>query len=174
MIKTEGDPSRLANTIRKELLRLDGRVRIYDVDTLPHQVERSLWQVRWEASLLGAFGLLALLLAAVGLYGVIAYAVSRRTQEIGIRIALGAQRRDVLRLILASGLALTYSGVGLGVGASLAVTRLLRSFLYGLSPTDSVTFAASALLWTAVALLASYIPARRATKVDPIVALRYE
>ncbi len=174
VIKTEGDPSRLASTIRKELLRLDRRARIYDVDTLPHQVERSLWQVRWEATLLGAFGLLALLLAAVGLYGVIAYAMSRRTHEIGIRIALGAQQSDVLRLILTNGLALTFAGVGLGVAVSVIVTRLLHSFLYGLSPTDSVTFAASALLWTAVALVACYIPARRATKVDPMVALRHE
>jgi ABC-type antimicrobial peptide transport system permease subunit len=137
-------------------------------------MDKSLWQTRWEASLLGAFGMLALLIASVGLYGVIAFGARQRTREFGIRMALGAQRRDVLRLVTGDSLTIALVGIALGVMVSLASTNLLRGFLYGLSPTDTVTFAGAALLWTAVSLIASAVPAYRATKVDPLTALRYE
>jgi ABC-type antimicrobial peptide transport system permease subunit len=134
----------------------------------------SLSRSRFTMLVLGVFAALALVLASVGIYGVIAYSVTQRTQEFGIRIALGASRRDVLRLVLSQGTRLTLLGIGLGIVAALVVTRLMATLLYGISATDPVTFTAVALLLALVALAACYIPARRATRVDPIVALRYE
>jgi len=124
--------------------------------------------------LLASLAALALLLAAVGIYGVLAYAVRQRTHELGLRMALGAQARDVLTLILAQGLKLTLIGIGLGLMAALALTRWMESLLFDARPTDVLTFAVIALLLTAVALLACWIPARRATKVDPLIAIKYE
>ncbi|MEJ7617876.1 MAG: FtsX-like permease family protein [Pyrinomonadaceae bacterium] len=129
---------------------------------------------RMGALLLGAFGLLALLLAAIGLYGVMSFSVARRTREIGIRMALGARGADVLRLVLRESMTLVALGIALGLLASLAATRLLASFLYGVSTTDPATFGGIAAILAAVALAASLIPARRASRVDPLVALRYE
>jgi putative ABC transport system permease protein len=137
-------------------------------------MDRALWQTRWEVSLLGAFGTIALLIASVGLYGVIAFVVNRRTREFGIRLALGAHRRDVVRLVTGDALTLTLVGIGLGLLLSLASTNLLRGFLYGSSPADPTTYAGVALLWIAVSLIASGVPAYRATTVDPAVALREE
>jgi putative ABC transport system permease protein len=130
--------------------------------------------MRLASTLVAAFGLVALLLASIGLYGVMAWVVSRRTHEIGIRMALGAQVGDVLKLILRQGMLLTAIGVVIGLGLAFASTRLMESQLYGVSATDPLTFTGIALLLIIVAFLACYIPARRATKVDPLVALRYE
>ncbi len=174
IMRTEYNPAGLGSVLRKELRGVDGRLRIYEIDALRDEMDKSLWQARWEASLLGAFGILALLIASVGLYGVIAYAAKRRTREFGVRMALGAQRRDVLQLVTGDALTITLAGVGAGLLLSLALTHLLRGFLYGLSPTDGATYAAAALLWTAVSVAASCAPAYRATRVDPSIALREE
>jgi putative ABC transport system permease protein len=134
----------------------------------------SLGRRRFNMVLLAAFAALALVLASIGIYGVLSYSVSRRVHEIGIRMALGAGRREVLHLVVGEGMAASLIGVAAGVAAALALTRLMSHMLYGVRPTDLLTFLACAILLGAVALLASYIPARRATKVDPMVALRYE
>jgi len=160
--------------VRGEVNRLDRDLPLLNVMPMTEAVGFSLIPLRLAASVVGTLGTFGLLLAAIGIFGVVNYSVTNRTREIGIRMALGAQRADVLRLIVRQGMTLALVGVGLGLVIAFALSRLLVSLLYGISATDLVTFAGIALLLTAVAFLASYIPARRATKVDPMIALRYE
>jgi predicted permease len=174
VVRTAGQPNAVLVDVRREVQRLDPNLPVQVLRTLPEHVSEALWPARLGAGLLAMFGLLALTLAAVGLSGLIAYLVSQRTREIGIRLALGAQAGDVLKLVIWQGLKLTLSGVVIGLLGAFALTRLMENLLYGLSTTDPLTFLAITSLLFAVALLACYIPARRATKVDPLVALRYE
>jgi predicted permease len=173
-VRSAGDPKALTAAVRREVQMLDANLPAYNVRTLEDQRAGSLYVARFAATLSGFFGGLALLLAAVGIYGVMAYAVSRRTREIGIRMALGADRLDVLRLVLGEGLLLIGVGLIIGIGATLAVTRLMAGLLYGVSATDPITLVAIPIILAGVALGACFVPARRATKVDPMVALRYE
>ncbi|HEX8072781.1 MAG TPA: ABC transporter permease [Pyrinomonadaceae bacterium] len=174
VVRAQGDPAALAAAARNEVRAFDKTFPVYNVKTMAEVAAASAAQRRASMLLLSAFAGVALLLAVIGIYGVTAYYVTQRTHEIGVRMALGAQTGDVLRLVLGQGLRLTLAGIGVGLFAALALTRLLASLLYEVSATDPLAFAAGALLLGAVALLACYIPARRATKVDPMVALRYE
>jgi len=164
----------LMNEVRRAVWSVDSDLPLYQVHTLDYYYTKSMARTSFTLVMLALAGGMALLLGIVGLYGVIAYAVSQRTHEIGIRMALGAQKRDVLKLVVNGGMALTVIGVGVGVAGALVLTRFLSSLLYGVKPTDPPTFIVVSLVLTGVALLACYIPARRATKADPIVALRYE
>ena len=173
-VRTSGDPKALAGAIRGTVAELDAALPVYDVKTFEEHLSFSLFPARIVATLLVSFGGLALLLAAVGIYGVTAYSVSQRTREIGIRMALGAARGDILKLTLSHGLKLASMGLVIGLAAAFALTRLMESVLYGVSATDAMTFISISVLLAGVVLAASFIPARRALKVDPMVALRYE
>lgn len=174
VLRTTGDPLQLSGPITNEVRQLDPGLPIKNLRSMDQLVSRSIAPQRFNFSLLSLFAALGLLLAAVGIYGVMAYSVSQRTQEIGLRMALGAQVRDVLRLILKQGLTLAIIGVGVGLIASFAVTRLMKSLLFNVSTTDPITMIGVSLLLTCVAILACYLPARRATKISPLEALRYE
>ncbi|HEX8722317.1 MAG TPA: ABC transporter permease [Pyrinomonadaceae bacterium] len=169
-----GDPRALVPALRAEARALDAALPLYDVKTFEEHMGVSLFPARVAAALLGGFGLLALVLAGTGIYGVVSYAAAQRTREIGIRMALGAQRGDVLRLVAGRGMLLVGAGVALGLAGALALTRFMEGVLYGVSATDPFTFALVVALLLGVALVACLLPARRATKVDPMVALRYE
>jgi predicted permease len=173
-LRTSSNPAALIPAVRKAVNDTDSNLPVFDVRTQSQHVDELLTQARLLARLASFFGLLALLLACIGLYGLLSFEVARRTREIGIRMALGAESRDVLRRIAAQGIRVTAIGLAAGIAGSVALTRLIASMLYGVRPTDLVTFAAVSLVLACVALLACYIPARRATKVDPMVALRYE
>jgi len=173
-LKTAINPQTLLPGVRKVVSDLDNNLPLFDVRTQTERIERLLFNERLLARLATLFGLLALVLACIGLYGLLSYEVARRTREIGIRAALGAQNRDVLRLVGRQGLVLVALGIAFGIVAAMGVTRSLGSLLYGVQPSDPITFFGVCGLLTIVGLAACYIPARRATRVDPMVALRYE
>jgi putative ABC transport system permease protein len=174
VVSTQGDPQSLAAAVRAAVREVDPSLPVYSLRPMSEVVGRSMVQPRFLSLLLGIFSGIALFLAAIGIYGVMAYSVAQRTQEIGVRMALGAQRLHVLRLVFGQGFVLLAIGTVIGLGGAFALTRWLQSLLFEITPTDPLTYSAVVVLLAAVALLACYIPARRATKVDPLVALRYE
>jgi putative ABC transport system permease protein len=173
-LRTTMNPTLLAPALRSAVAEQDKELPVSEVGTIVGNIAHSTRERRLSATLFAAFAVLALLLAAVGIYGVISYSVARRSHEIGIRMALGAEKRDVLRMVVGQGLKLALIGVAIGIAGALALTRFLSSLLYGVKATDPLTFIAVSLILIVVALLACYVPARRAAKVDPMVALRYE
>jgi predicted permease len=174
MIRTAGDPLLLAGAVRSEVQAINKDVPVFSVEAMSERINTQIAADRMIAVLLSIFGGAALLLASIGIYGVVAYSVAQRTHEIGVRIALGAEQRHILKLIVGQGMILVLIGAGIGLGLALAVTRVLKSLLFGISATDPLTFTVVVLGLVGVALLACYLPARRAMKVDPLVALRYE
>ena len=176
VVRTNADPSTLASAIRNETRQLEPEVALFGVREMEEVISNSpaAFMRRFPALLIGIFAVVALLLACIGIYGVVSYSVSQQTHYIGVRMALGAQTSDILKMVLKQGLSLALLGVTLGVLAALGLMRLLRSFLYEVQTNDAATFAVVVGTLLVVALLACYIPARRATKVDPLVALRYE
>jgi predicted permease len=173
IVRTAADPLRLIALVRDEVRQLDPNLPMAS-RTLTERMDVPLLPARIAASVLGGFGLLALALVAIGIYGVMSYAVSKRTREIGIRMALGAQRADVLKLVIGQGLMLTLIGMAIGSAAALALTRSMNALLFGVSATDPLAYVGVSVLLAGVALLACYLPARRASRVDPMVALRCE
>ena len=174
MARVYGDTRPAFAAIRDYARQLDSHIPVMQLQPLEDKTSVSLLLPRTGAALFGMLGLLGLVLAAVGLYGVIAYTASQRTREIGIRMALGAKPREILLFVLRQGLALSLVGIGFGLAAAFAATRLLSIMLYGISPTDALTFVGISLFLLLIALTASFIPARRAMRLDPMVALRHE
>jgi ABC-type antimicrobial peptide transport system permease subunit len=174
VVKSASDPTVLTSAVRQAIWEIDRDLPVAQVRTMEEVIARSMARTSFTMLLLVIAAAMALLLGAVGLYGVVSYTVSRRTREIGVRMALGAHRGDVTRMVLGEGFLLAALGVGLGLGISFAVTRLISALLFEVSPTDPPTFAAVPVLLTAVALFASYVPARRAAAVEPLEAIRYE
>jgi putative ABC transport system permease protein len=174
VVETAGDPGLLVERVRQTLASADPEFRTYGVRRLSDSLDASFWQARFELWVLGILGALALVLAAVGMYGVLAYHVTARTREIGIRMALGARSREVVQLITAQGLRVTTGGIAIGLFISAMASRLLSTLLQGVSPTDTVTWLSAVGVWIAVALVACWLPARRATRAEPVVALREE
>jgi putative ABC transport system permease protein len=174
MVRTAGEPTAILPSIRRELQVIDPQLPIFGVTTLERELAQTLNQPRFQAVLLTGFAGIALLLATIGIYGVTSHAVGQRTQEVGIRMAMGAARRDVLRLILVQHLRPALAGLAIGVVGAVFVSRFLRSLLFGVSATDPATFVIVAGILLAVAAAACWVPARRATRVDPLVALRTE
>ena len=173
-IRAVGSSIGLVDEAKKQVWKVDGRIPVSDIYSMADLMAISLAQHRFNMLLLGLFAVLALILAAVGIYGLMSYAVSQRTHEIGVRVAVGAQRGDVLGLIVADGAKLAFFGILVGIAFALALTRLMSILLYEVTPTDPATFASVVVLLALAGLAACYIPARRAMRVDPMVALRYE
>ncbi len=171
---TGGDPNLIAGPFREAIRGVDKDQPVYNIRPMVQLLDESIAQRRFNMILLGGFALLALVLASIGIYGVMSYSVAQRTREFGVRIALGAQTRDVLKLVLSDALVLTVLGLALGLGGAFALTRFLSTLLYEVKPTDPTVFVTVAIVLGAVAIAACLIPARRATKVDPLVALKYE
>jgi putative ABC transport system permease protein len=174
VVRSSVEPGSLSGSVRQVVNEVDRTVPVSNVKTMDHIVSESITQPRFNLFLLGLFSTVAMLLSAAGIYGVTAYSVTQRTHELGIRLALGAQVGDVLKMILGQGMAVIGIGLVIGLLSAFALMRLLRSLLFGVGENDPLTFAAITLVLLLVALIACYIPARRATKVDPLVALRYE
>ena len=173
-LRTSENPETLISTVQSIVSEFDSHLPRLEYKTEVEQIDRSLFREHLVARLSSFFGLLALILACIGLYGLLSYDVARRTREIGIRTALGAQQRDVLRIVVGQGLALAAVGTAVGIAVAAGVTRYIQSFLYGVRPTDPGTFVGVGIVLALVALAACYLPARRAMRVDPMVALRYE
>jgi putative ABC transport system permease protein len=174
IVRSTSDPASLASAVRARVQEVDRNQAVHDVATMEQRFSTAVAPQRFSALVMAIFAGMAVVLAAVGVYGVMAYSVSRRTHEIGIRIALGAQQRDVMKLILGRGLSLVVFGISVGIAGALALTRFLTSLLYGIKPRDPMTFIAVSVVLIGVALIASYIPARRAVTIDPMRALRHE
>jgi putative ABC transport system permease protein len=174
VIRANFDPLSLAGTVRQTVWEIDKDQPVSDISTMEEVIADSVARQRFSMWLLGIFAGVALVLAAVGIYGVMSYSVAQRTREIGIRLALGAQRSDVLKMTIGGGLRLVLMGAAIGLVAALVLTRVMSSLLFGVSPTDPLTFISISIVLISVAVVASYIPALRATRVDPMFALRYE
>jgi putative ABC transport system permease protein len=174
VVRTNIEPMSLAPAVRKTVWEIDKDQPVSDITSMEAVVSDSVARQRFSMLLLGVFAVLALVLAAVGIYGVMSYSVVQRTREIGIRMALGAQRRDVLKMTVGQGLKLVGIGVAIGLAAAVILTRVMSTLLFGVSATDPTTFVSISVVLIAVAVLASYIPALRATRIDPMLALRYE
>jgi putative ABC transport system permease protein len=172
LVRSTSDPLRLVPAVRRQVLAVDADQPIYNIKTMENVFSESIAAPNVITSLLGIFAAVALILAAIGVYSVMSYSVAQRTHELGVRMALGAQHQHVLRMILGNGLKLVLIGVGIGVTAAFAVTRVISNLLFGVTATDPPIFVGVPVLLIVVAILASYLPARRALKVDPIVALR--
>jgi putative ABC transport system permease protein len=173
-MRAAADTSALHNAVRSVVQSLDKNAPVYNIRTVEELIGRSVATPRFNTLLLGLFAGVALILTAVGLYGVISYSVAQNTQQIGIRVALGAQAGSVFKLIVGQGTRLTLIGVAIGLGAAYLLTRLLANLLYGVTATDPWTFVGVSVVLMFVAFIACYLPARRATRIDPVVALRYE
>lgn len=174
VLRTTMIPETIASAVRRELSALDPALAFADVCTMDQLVSEATEKCRFETLLLSSFSLVALVLSLVGLYALLAYSVRQRTAEFGIRVALGAQKRDVMRLIMEQGAALAFTGIGLGLPSAWALTRLLASLLFEVKATDAVTFATVGFVFCVVLLVACYIPGRQAVQVDPMAALRHE
>jgi ABC-type antimicrobial peptide transport system permease subunit len=174
VVRASADPAALAASAVREIRAVDPDAPVYDVQTMPARLHDSLARQRFSMTMLAAFAAFALVLAAVGIYGVMAYLVEQGTHDIGVRIALGAQRDSIVRMVVRQGMAVAALGIAAGLAGAAALSRVMKSLLFGIGATDLVTFSSVALFLAIVALTASYVPALRATRVDPLVALREE